>query len=310
MANEELSLVYNGNPIEYDDPNVTRTMYGAPEIEPITYEWREETFPGYGVAIAGEPVPLPRGVSFTVESRIKEATFPLAYRYAVNESNALSDIFSPKHGEVRLRFDRLDVDDDPISRYLRVLSDYAPPWAWKPQGGEGEFGVRGSARIRTRVSAVARFPWFVDTVPCFDATVTPSQPVIITNPGDRWVGFQMEVGASTYNGNTMTLTTTYTLDGVDVVGILSIIFPDGTPAQGTVLEYWDPAADLGHPIGARSFFFDVGTQSWRRAVAVPQSNGWLSFPPGVPVTLSMGLSGGSSGTTSINLRVTPIYEGF
>ena len=310
MANEELSLIYNENPIEYEDANVIRTMYGAPEIGPLLYEWREEEFPGYGKAIAGEPIPQPRDVAFTVESRMKETSFPLAYRYAVEEANALGSIFSPKHGEVRLQFDRLDTAGDPVSRYLRMLSDAAPPWAWKPLGGEGEYGVRGSARIRTRVSGVARFPWFVDTVPCFDATLTPSQPVVITNPGDRWVGFMLEVGATSYNGNTMTLTGTYTLDGVAVVATLPILFTDGAPTQGVILEYWDPAAERGNPIGARSWFYDVGDQSWRRAVAIPQSSGWLSFPPGVAVTLQMALSGGNSGTTSVNLRVTPVWEGF
>lgn len=310
MANEELSLTYNDNPIEYEDDNVIRTMYGAPEIGPLLYEWREEEFPGYGKAIAGEPVPQPRDVAFVVESRIKEASFPLAYRYAVDESNALGSIFSPKHGEVRLQFDRLSVDGDPISRYLRVLSDAAPSWAWKPKGGEGEYGVRGSARIRTRVSGVARFPWFVDTVPCFDAAITPSQPVVITNPGDRWVGFRLEVGASNYDGDTITLTATHTVGGVPTVSTLPIIFTDGAPLEGTVLEYWDPAADLGNPIGARSWYYDTELESYRRAVAVPQSSGWLSFPPGANVTLQMALSGGSSGTTSIGLRVTPIWEGF
>lgn len=310
MANDELNLIWNDNPIEYEDSNVIRTMYGAPEIGPLIFDWREDTYPGYGVAVAGEPIPAPRDVAFTVESRMKETTFPAAYRAAMNESNALASIFSPKHGEVRLVFNRLDVDDTVISRYLRVLSDGAPPWAWKPQGGESEYGVRASARIRTRITGVARFPWFVDTVPCFDATITPTRSVVITNPGDRWVGFTLTVGTTTYDGDTMTLIGTYTLDGISVTSFLTIVFPDGTPEEGTILEFWDPAADMGQPLGARSFLYDGGSSTWRRAVAIPQSSGWLSFPPGVAVTLQMSMSGGTTGTTAANLRVTPIYEGF
>ena len=293
-----ISISWNVTSLATEDANLKREIYGAPAMGPLTADWRTQDFPGHGAMVVGDPIPQPREFSFVVQSTMKTG--------GLNRSNdevaALASLFSPLNGIVKCEFTRKDAAAADVTRYLLALSTGAPGWIYTSRGGEGD-GIRPSGRIRTTVAARCPFPYFIASTAAYDnAAINPTAGnITVPNPGDRWTGWRLEVMAgTTYSGDTLTIT-----DTTDATNEIELVFAAGGLEVGTIMEYWYPAAPLGHPLGARSYLWNGTLGYYQRGLIAVSSGTGLKIPVG-GTDLSIAASGGT-GVVALKFTSHPIY---
>lgn len=295
---QELSLSWDGTAIEFSDSLVDRALFGAPTFGPLSAEWAVTEFPGFGVIESGQPKLAPRDFSFTVQVTPKNSIAQRARGEAFDHMRGtLGPLLSAEKLRSKALWSRPDGGGTFVDSYLWARVNGQPGYEYTTQGGDGVAGMRPSGRMRVLVNALATFPYFVANTATVNGTLSVGGPVSVTNPGTRWVGWRLEILTSTANGSKVQLS-----DGTQTVVLQ---WSTATIEVGTIVEYWYPAADLGHPIGVYSWRSSGGV--YLRAQAIPQPPGYLVFNPGYSGSVSMTLPGTSSGTTTANLKVHAVY---
>ena len=293
-----VTLNWNGNNVGRTVGNVTRTERRAPSFGGVVWEREWKTAVGGGQIEVGEAYPPPRDIVFYVRSDCYSAggTDAVIEARAQDEMNDLAEEFHPGLGEVDLKVTRLDTSSSSVVRYLRAKALGAMAWRYTDRGGDDELGVRPKGYIHYDVFARADYPWFID-----HGTPTPTSlssgggGTAVTNSGAYEVGWRLVITAASGDRTTLTLTNSTTSQSA------VFKFSGGAVVANRAIEWWYPQGI--NPFGVTT----INTSTSATRVVYPQPGSHMMLAKGSN-TISMTVSGGSTGTASASLYVANIWE--
>lgn len=296
---QELALNWDGVDIEFSDSTVTRMLYGAPIFGGLAASYQSLEFPGYGVVEVGPPKLESRPFSFVVSVEPKHATASQARGQAFDHlREVLAPLLSPEKRRVKATWGRPNGAGGTTESYLWARTLHDPGWQYTTTGGDGAYGMRPGGRMRVGVEAVATYPYFVESTPTIDSSLVVGSLLAITNPGYRWVGWRMDVSSSTLDGSELKLEAQET-------GLTATVVWPGPVQAGTVVEFWYPGAELGHPYGAYTWILSSGV--WTPGVATIQPGSDLILTPGFDDEILLTSPDSTTGTAMVGIRINAVY---
>ena len=195
----------------------------------------------YGSSLA----PDVRRVMFWLHCEPPSNTMVNMLRWANDEVASLSSTFSPSIGVTTLEVERYNYAGTLVERYVQGAIKRSMGWTYVSQGGDRTPGIRPRGYIRWPVEVECIYPWFVDmSTYSTTAMTTGGGPYTITNGGDIWTGWRLEVTGSTGTplGCVITNATTgYSIDLRWTAG----------PTSGDWVDYFYPSS-AWTPVGFRS----------------------------------------------------------